>query len=177
MLFYRPARAPCWWHCPAAPDVSQDAWTGFQGCSGWWQCSGCGDAGSDSDASAGYRKACGTLLCGCTEGKTWKLQKKDKDKLFINLNLTVLIGYLGGWDVKTNETLCHLAGQCHGTGAPPWSCFLADPGTDGKIPTRTSPMEWGAVGQYDPGCLLHSQHSGAHWNYFHGGKKDTWISN
>lgn len=84
--------------------------------------------------------------------------------------------YLGGWDVKTSETLCHLAGQCHGTGAPPWSCFLADPGTDGKIPTRTSPMEWGAVGQYDPGCLLHSQHSGAHWNNFHGEKKDTWIS-
>lgn len=115
-------------------------------------------------------------LCfaGVLKAKLESCRKKTKTSYLSIWNWRYLI--LGGWDVKTNETLCHLAGQCHGTGAPPWSCFLADPGTDGKIPTRTSPMEWGAVGQYDPGCLLHSQHSGAHWNYFHGEKKDTWIS-
>lgn len=30
----------------------------------------------------------------------------------------------------------YLAEQCHGTGAPLWSCFVAGPGTGGKTPTR-----------------------------------------
>lgn len=35
----------------------------------------------------------------------------------------------------------YLAERCHGTGAPPWSCFAAGPGTGGKTPTGTSPKE------------------------------------
>ena len=48
---HRPARAPSWWRCPAAPGGSPGAWPGSRGCSDWWRWPGAG-------------------VCGCVPGES-----------------------------------------------------------------------------------------------------------